>query len=241
MWLLVIGRITGFWRGLAPRTQAFVMGLVAGMIALSLLCGFWPHKSQAPQIAAENAAAALDSTRAYYAKHDTIYARLLAQKDVQLAGALRDVASQRSDKPRAVVTVTARGRGVDTTATHVSGDVVSPSRPIPGTRTDSLVLAGPPVEGVVSATVTDSTWYWRAKLMPSPVDITLALTCSKTGPEVLASGPPWISASIGSGQVDPKVCHPTPSRWANGFRAGVVFTGTAYVVFRVVKSLLSKR
>jgi hypothetical protein len=230
MWLTsILGSVTGIWRGLPARWQGFILGTVVGATVLSLSCG--TSYKRAETIALQNALAATDSTRKLSAHKDTVYARLLAQKDVQLAGALASVARKQGDKPRAVVTVTARGRSLDTTATHVSTG--GGGRGI--ARSDSLVVAGPPVQGVVKATVTDSTWLWSARLRPSPVDITLAITCGKKGAEILGTGPPGVPWSIGykDGVVDPTLCNPKPSQFGRGVRTGVLLTGATYVVLRL--------
>lgn len=249
MWASVIGRIAGFWHILDPEYKGFILGLVVGLTALSLSCGTSANTARLERIGKQNAEAALDSTRKLTSGHDTVYARLIAQKDVELAGALRKVASSQGTKPRAVVTVTIGGRGLDTTASHrvqrpsglpVGNELGDGRRAGPNTLRDSLRLPGPPVEGVVTATATDSIWLWSARLRPSPVNLTLAITCGKKGPEVLAHGPDWIGTSVDAGQVDPTVCNPKPSRWVNGFKSGVVVTAGTYVVFRVVRFLLQK-
>jgi hypothetical protein len=238
MWLTsILGSVAGVWRGLPARWQGFILGTVVGVTVLSLSCG--TSYKRAETIALQNALAATDSTRKLVAHRDTVYARLLAQKDVQLAGALASVARKQGDKPRAVVTVTARGRSLDTTVSHPRGNFCcrtvphdSVSRPW---QRDSLVLPGPPVQGVVTATVTDSTWIWSARLRPSPVDITLAITCGKKGAEILGTGPPGVPWSIGykGGVVDPTLCNPKPSQFGRGVRTGVLLTGATYVVLRL--------
>lgn len=233
MWRTVLGKVASLWRGLSGNVKGFILGIPVGLIVLSLFsvtCG----SNSKDRIALENLNAALDSTRAIAAKHDTVYARLLAQKDVQLTGALHDVARAQRDRPRAVVTVTGRGSVLDTTARHRFVDAGH------GIRRDSLLFTVPPILGRVDVAVTDSEMLWAAHLRPSPVNLTLALTCGPKGPEVLAKGPGWISTSVEGGQVDPTVCHPKPSRWFAGVKTGVAITAGTYVAVKILGSILHK-
>jgi hypothetical protein len=60
------------------------------------------------KVSRQNAEAALDTTRSISTKQGEVYARLLAQKDVELAGALASAAHQRGSKPVAQVGVVAK-------------------------------------------------------------------------------------------------------------------------------------
>lgn len=235
MWRTVFGRVASLWHGLPVGVRGFTSGILGGLIVLTAFSGSC-GSNRKDRIALENLHAALDSTRAITAKHDTVYARLIAQKDVELTGALRTVAHRQHDKPRAVVTVAVGGRGLDTTTSHTRTDVggVEGSTGQHFSASDSLSLTAPPVVGTVKATVTDSTWLWSAHLRPSPVDLTLALTCGPNGPEVLAQGPSWVSTSIGTGQAASEVCHPKPSRWFAGVKTGVVVTSAVVVALKIL-------
>lgn len=233
MWLtLITGRIVSIWRGLPSGVKGFILGTVVGTTLLSVSCSGWRTAATKERIAAENLKASLDSTRALSAEHDTIFARLIAQKDVELAGALAKAAKKQGDKPKSVV-------GVKVTGTEVRAD--TSHKQASGPIADSLVLSKPPITGVVKATVKDSTWFWSARLRPSPVDVTVAVGCGKAGPEVLVDGPDWATVNIGANStVSPNVCHQSPSKWWSGFKSGVVVSGATYVAIRVVGSILTK-
>jgi hypothetical protein len=238
------------WTSLSPGARGFVAGTAAGLLLSTALWHGWRQAAEVArleQVARQNAVAALDSTRKIAAGRDTVYARILAQKDVELAGALGAAARLRGDNARLQATLRIAGAGVDTSASH-SVDAGDSAGDIPGAAeglavADSLVLAGPPVEGTVSVTVTaqpDTTvrFDWNAKLRPTPVDLSLGLGCGEDGPELLADGPEWVGVEIAPGQVDPAVCNP-PSARVGPVERGFQVVGVGAVVVGIVKALTS--
>jgi hypothetical protein len=196
------------------------------------------------RISRQNAEAALDSTRSISTRHGDVFARIIAQKDVQFAGALAEASEYRRLHPKLAVSVVVRGGTLDTSTTHTvptgvgdrHADGLQPSNAVhagpDGARSDSLVLAGPPVRGVVSVAVRDSTFFWAAHLRPSPIPLEIGLGCGKNGPEILAHGPSWVETEISPGTVDPKVCNPPGSKFWTGVKYGIGTTAgiTALVV-----------
>jgi hypothetical protein len=174
------------------------------------------------KVSKQNAEAALDTTRSISTKQGEVYARLLAQKDVELAGALASAAHQRGSKPVAQVGVVTKPRGVDTAATHLlpGANETDPGVRGSAVRSDSLVLKGPPVVGTVAVLVDTSAIHWTAKLRPSPVPLSLSVGCGKSGPELTASGPDWVETEIKPGQIDPKVCNPPGTKFWTGVKWG---------------------
>jgi hypothetical protein len=237
-----VGKLVGLWVKLPAGAKGFTSGILAGLLLSAGISLLWPRHDPADRIALQNAKAALDSTRAIAAGHDTVFARLLAQKDVQIAGALGTVASLRGDNAKLsakLVIVSAEHRtteshsvpGGDAGAGEASGSQ-SPS------VSDSLVLSGPPVEGTVGVTVTaqpDTTlrFDWDARLRPSPVHLEVGLGCGADGPELTAHGPAWTHVEIQPSEVEPGVCNPT-------MRVGVVRRGLEVVGGVTVGALIVK-
>lgn len=236
-WVLVLLQMArNGWSSVAALRGGIIL-LGATLLTVTWLAGH--TKDSSGQIALENALSALDSTRKIAAGHDTVYARLLAQKDVELRGALATAVRSRRDVARAQLAVRVHAPALDTTATHRGSVAASDDRSSLG---DSLSFIGPPVEGVVRVSVRDSTFYWAAHLRPSPVDLTVAISCGETGPEAFVHGPQWVkNITISAGQVDPKVCHPAPSKFFSGVKTGVVVTVGAIVTVKIIQALAGKR
>lgn len=210
---------------------------------LLAVAGFSMHLGSSldyQKIATQNAVAARDSTRSISTKHGEVYARIIAQKDVELGGALATVAHLRRLHPVAALPLVITVGGVDTTATH--GTVGGNGQSAAGADStgagrsirDSLVFTPPPIGGVVTVDVRDSTIYWTARLKPAPVPLTLSLGCGKDGPEVTASGPSWVATEIKTGQVDPKVCNPPSSKFWTGVKWGAGITAVVVVAHSVL-------
>lgn len=247
MWILA--KAAGLWRSLPVEVKAFTLGLVAGLLLSTAFSLFGSDSARKERIARQNVEAALDSTRKILANHDTVFARLLVQKDVELSGALRTAASLRGDNAKLSAKLALRGAEQHTTESHTVGGDDTPLPAVQGgdggtgeSVTDSLVLAGPPVEGTVGVTVTAQAdtslrFHWDARLRPSPVDLEVAVGCGKDGPELTAHGPPYLSVDIERGEVDPKVCNPAVSIGpvSKGLRA----VGAVAVVAVVVKGVVA--
>lgn len=199
------------------------------------------------RISRQNAEAALDVTRSISTRHGEVYARIIAQKDVELAGALREAAGQRDLRPVAGVGISLESQGLDTTATHPipprtvvsgSGDPGGPegTEVHPGERSlrDSLVVVGPPVEGVVGIELRDSTILWTARLKPSSIPLTLSLGCGERGPEAMVQGPIGVETEIVRGQIDPKICNPPGTKFWTGVKYGAGITAIIVALLHIL-------
>lgn len=260
MWGIAFAKFVALWRSLPAGVKGFTLGIAVGLL-LSLAFSLRGQDSaRQERVARQNAEAALDSTRAIAAHHDTVFARLLAQKDVEFRGAVATAARLRRDKANLSARLAVSAPAVRTTATHRvdgpggvrdgavrgattgtgSGGATAPGD-VSGTGasvTDSLVLSGPPVEGTVGVTVTPrpgaTQFDWDARLRPSPVDLEVGLGCGEDGPELLTHGPPFARVEIKSGEVDPDVCNPPKVR-VGLVRRGLEVVGGVAVVVGVVK------
>lgn len=242
MWILA--KAAGLWRSLSPAVKGFVVGIAAGLLLSAAFSHFGQDSARKERIARQNVQAALDSTRKILAHHDTVFARLLVQKDVELSGALRTVASQRHYNAKLSAKLALRSAERHTTESHtqpgdLAGGAVGNDPPV--SVSDSLHLAGPPVEGTVGVTVTaqpDTTvrFAWDARLRPSPIDLSVGVGCGKDGPELIANGPPYLSVGIDKGEIDPKVCNPLPSVGPVG--KGLQVVGAAAVILGIVEGVI---
>lgn len=264
-WIIgkVLTKVVGLWRSLGPGARGFTLGALAGMALSAAISLAWPRHDPADRIALQNAKAALDSTRALAAKHDTLFARLLAQKDVEFTGAMAEVAKQRGDNAKLNAKLSVSGSVSHSTASHVvrgsergrkdSGDgaggvpsgkstsgATSVQRDMVG---DTLVLpVGQSVQGTVGVTVTaqpDTTlrFDWDARLRPSPINLEVGLGCGQDGPELLANGPPWTHVEIQPSEVAPEVCNPAVR--VGVVRRGLEFVGAAAVTAGIVKGVIT--
>ena len=234
MWAFVVSLVRR-WAALPGGIKGFTSGILAGVLLSVAFSLAWPRHDPSDRIALQNAKAALDSTRTIAAKHDTLFARLLAQKDVEFSGAMGAVASLRRANAKLSAKLDVVSAEQRTTATHTVGGGQTPGGgTAPGTDglgealrvSDSLVVAGPPVEGTVGVTVTtqsDSVRFdWDARLRPSPVHLEVGLGCGKDGPELVANGPDFAHVEIQPSEVKPEVCNPS-------VRVGVVRKGLEVV------------
>lgn len=226
MWLEVLKALKSRWLPWSLLLVSVALGMLSKV-------GYDSEK-----IARQNAEATRDSTRSISTKQGEVYARLLYQTQVELTGALASAAHIRGLRPVAQDGVTVVSRYADTVAVHRGRGSVPGNVQGDKAQQDSLQFFGPPVSGVVSVTVKDSTFFWSAHLRPSPVPLALSIGCGKDGPEFTATGAPWVSVLIDPGSVEPRVCNP-PKIHRSIVEKGLTATGAVFVIVKVVSLVKS--
>lgn len=184
------------------------------------------HAEDEALIASENYAAAMDTVRTIRLVsrgQDTVIASLsslLQSKDVALTGALRRLAQSERLTARLRADLAVAVRGVDTV---VVGEA-QPVRGDSGRLVDSVAVTGPPVTGQVRADM--APWrptVWGLRLQPDAVPLTVVVGCRRGAPpEIIVTGPQWVSIGKITGTIDPSVCHaPSKSSRLKWLLAGV--------------------
>lgn len=198
------------------------------LVAVSVAWWAWTAKQHAEDraiISAENEAAARDTLRVVVlGKTRTEQATLMAlsQHRVALTGALARLARSEGVVARLQARLAVTVEGVDTTIYTDPAPILGTNVPILGTDTfhvrDSISLEGPPITGTVVADLSPfRPGEWSLQLQPDPIPLRVVVGCRKPGqpPSIIVTGPVWADVGAVTGELDPKICHPTrqKARW----------------------------
>lgn len=199
--------------GLELAGAAAVAALI---IALKVEAG----RAQSAHLELLNVQAAADTTRHFYAGQLQVATRLIVQRDVQVAAALRLAHS----RPTAAATITIYRDTSRATTTGTSPDT--------GTYRGEYHQDGVSVVALVTPPV----FHWTVATDPIPLQI--ALSCGPGGSaSATVAGPRWANARLDSLEQAPGVCNPPPAWSVLSFKppsavwAGIL-VGVGYLLGR---------